>query len=154
MIEDLDEALRQLLIREIPVKNSQVDIQFDQPSREWSAKLSRPTLDLFLWDVRENQKLRQAMPVWETTTHPDGTVTQRRKPVRADLHYVITAWANEAEDEHRLLSRALMALFRFPHLPPELRGDGYHVREGLYLGLLRARPAHRLHRTMPRHQHT
>ena len=61
MIEDLDEALRKLLIREIPIRNGEVDVEFDQPSREWSAKISRPTLDLFLWDVRENQKLRQAV---------------------------------------------------------------------------------------------
>lgn len=117
MIDDLDEALRQFLIQEMPIKNGEIDIAFDQPRREWSARLSRPTLNLFLYDVRENQKLRQAQPVWETTHNPDGTVTQRRKPVRVDLHYMITAWAAEPDDEHHLLTRALMALFRFPHLP-------------------------------------
>ena len=43
MFHDLDEVLRQLLIEEIPIKNGEVDIEFDQPSREWSARLSRPT---------------------------------------------------------------------------------------------------------------
>ena len=120
MIDDLDEVLRQLLIRELPIKNGEVDVQFDQPKREWSAKISRPTLNLFLHDVRENAKLRQTQPMWDLTQNPDGTVTQRRKPVRVDLHYIITAWATEPEDEHRLLSRTLMALFRTSYLPHDL----------------------------------
>jgi hypothetical protein len=120
MIDELDEVLRQLLMRELPIKNREVEIKFEQPGREWSARLSRPTLNLFLYDVRENQKLRQTQPMWEILQNPDGTVSKRRKPVRVDLHYMITAWAAEPDDEHRLLGRALMALFRFPHLPDDL----------------------------------
>jgi Pvc16 N-terminal domain len=120
MIDDLDEVLRQFLIRDLPIKNGEVDIKFDQPKREWSARVSRPTLNLFLYDIRENQKLRQTQPAWELTQNGDGTVTKRRKPARVDLHYMITAWAAEPEDEHRLLSRSLMVLFRYPALPEEL----------------------------------
>jgi hypothetical protein len=120
MIDDLDEALRKLLVRELPVKNGEVDIQFHQPRHEWSAKLSRPTLNLFLYDLRENLKLRYTASGWEIERRSDGTAMQRRKPFRADLHYMITAWANEPEDEHRLLARTLMALFRVPELPDEL----------------------------------
>jgi len=120
MLDDLDQALEQLLIREMPIKNGEVDVKFEQPKREWSARLSRPTVNLFLYDVRENQKLRQAQPAWDMVANPDGTVTRRRKPVRLDLHYMLTAWATEPDDEHRLLGRALMALFRFSHLPEEL----------------------------------
>jgi hypothetical protein len=125
MIDDLDEVLRQFLIRDLPIKNGEVDIKFDQPKREWSARVSRPTLNLFLYDIRENQKLRQTQPAWEMVRNDDGTVTKRRKPARVDLHYMITAWAAEAEDEHRLLSRTLMALFRYPHLPEELLPESF-----------------------------
>jgi hypothetical protein len=121
MIEDLDRALRELLVRELPIRNGEIDVSFDQPSHEWSARIGgRPTLNVFLYDARENRKLRQTRPVWETVSNPDGTVTQRRRPVRMDLHYMITAWATEAEDEHRLLASTLMALFRQPHLPEDL----------------------------------
>lgn len=120
MIDDLDEVLRQLLIKELPIKNGEIDISFDQPKREWSARLSRPTLNLFLHDLNENKKLRQTQPMWEVKQDDNGQAVKRRKPVRVDLHYMITAWAVEAEDEHRLLSRTLMALFRFPNLPEEL----------------------------------
>ena len=98
MIDELDEVLRKFLIREIPIKNSDVDIKFDMPKREWSARLNRPTLDLFLYDIRENAKLRQAQPMWEVERKNDQAI-QRRKPVRLDLHYMITAWASEPEDD-------------------------------------------------------
>ncbi len=122
MIQDLDTVLRDLLIRELPIKNGEVDVTFDQPKREWSARLSRPTLNLFLYDIRENLKLRGSQQ-WLIEQNPDGTVTQRRTPARVDLHYMITAWATESEDEHSLLTRTLMALFRQPHLPQDLLPD-------------------------------
>lgn len=35
MIKELDEVLRQFLIKELPIKNGEVEISFDQPKREW-----------------------------------------------------------------------------------------------------------------------
>ena len=63
MIADLDESIRQLLIAEMPLKNGEVEISFDQPKREWSSRLSRPTVNFFLYDLRENTILRQQS--WE-----------------------------------------------------------------------------------------
>ncbi len=123
MIEDVDEALRRLLERELPIKNGEVEIQFNQPRREWSARVSRPTLNLFLFDIRENLKLRHTTQGWDIERQNDGTAIQRRRPFRVDLHYLVTAWATEPEDEHRLLGRTLMALFREPELPDELLPD-------------------------------
>lgn len=120
MLGDVDEALRKLFIREIPIRDNQVDVTFDQPKREWSARISQPTLNLFLYDVRENKTLRQTRPMWEVMETDDGTPSRRRRPVRMDLHYMISAWAAEPEDEHQLLSGALMSLMRYPHLPEEL----------------------------------
>ncbi|HPH97414.1 MAG TPA: DUF4255 domain-containing protein [Anaerolineaceae bacterium] len=119
MIEDLDDAIRQLLIREIPISHNEVDISFNQPKREWSARLSRPTLNVFFYDIRENLRLRGSQQ-WLITRHNDGTVTQKRNPVRVDIHYLVTAWASDSDDEHSLLSRTLLALFRLPYLPPDL----------------------------------
>jgi len=135
MIDDLDETLRQFLIRELPVKNGEVDIEFDQPKREWSARVSRPTLNLFLYDVRENQKLRQTQPMWQNEINEAGMVVQTRKPVRLDLYYMITAWATEPEDEHRLLSRALMTIFRFPNIPDDLLPESLQV-QGKHIPLM------------------
>jgi len=118
MINDVDEVLQQLLIREIPIKNDEVDVEFHQPKREWSARVNRPTLNVFLYDLHENNMLRQNE--WEITRNGNGTATKRRTAARIDLHYMITAWATEPDDEHRLLTRTLMALIRTPELPSDL----------------------------------
>jgi hypothetical protein len=120
MITDLDETLRQLLIAEMPVKNGEVDIKFDLPKREWSSRLSKPTVNLFLYDVRENNVLRQHQ--WEQTANGrrnDNLAHLKRTPFRVDCFYMLTTWANDPDDEHRLLTRALLALFRFPVLPED-----------------------------------
>ncbi len=116
MIADVDEALRKLLIREIDIQDNEVDVQFDQPKRAWSSRLGKPTLNLFLFDVRENLRLRAAEQ-YTTLNLPDGTSEVRRNPVRMDLRYLMTAWVKEAEDEHLLLSSALIGLLRNPFLP-------------------------------------
>jgi hypothetical protein len=107
-----------LLIAELPVKNGEVEISFDQPKREWSGRITRPTLNLFLYDVRENVTLRQHQ--WEQLGNgadPRNLAHMKRTPMRIDCSYVLTTWAADPQDEHRLLTRALMALFRFPLLP-------------------------------------
>ncbi|MHB0857705.1 MAG: Pvc16 family protein [Anaerolineae bacterium] len=126
MISDLDEALRQLLVRELPIKNGEVNIAFQQPRREWSSRLSRPTLNLFLHHLCENTTLRQTE--WEVKRNNDGTATRQRTPVRMDLHYLLTAWAGEPEDEHRLLTRSLLALFRNAVLPEDLLPDSLRAQ--------------------------
>jgi hypothetical protein len=135
MIADLDETLRQLLIAELPVRNGEIEIKFDQPAREWSARLTRPALNLFLYDVRENSTLRQHQ--WQQMGNGGPReAARKRTPYRVDCTYLITAWAAEPEDEHRLLSRVLMALFRYPILPEEqmvgmMQGQPFEVQTKL-----------------------
>jgi hypothetical protein len=119
MFDDLDETIRQLLIAEMPVRNGEIELSFDQPKRQWSGRLSKPTLNLFLYDVRENAVLRQHQ--WERLpgNGSDSPAHLKRTPLRVDCTYMLTAWATVPEDEHRLLTRALLALFRFPILPEE-----------------------------------
>lgn len=118
MIDALDEVLRELLIKEMPVKNGEIDISFDQPRREWTARLSRPTINLFLYDLKENTKLRSRER--SVVSRNGSTAVQRQAPLRMDLRYMITAWATEPEDEHRLLTRALIAFYRNPVVPTNL----------------------------------
>jgi hypothetical protein len=108
-----------LLIAELPVKNGEIDISFDQPKREWSARISKPTVNFFLYDVRENATLRQHQ--WERmpASNGDNLARLKRTPFRVDCYYMLTTWAAEPDDEHRLLTRALMALFRFPIVPED-----------------------------------
>jgi len=117
MISDLDETIRQILIKDLPVKNGEIDIKFEQPKREWSARVSKPTVNLFLYDIRENNILRQSQ--WEHIREKNGTYTKKRSPMRVDCFYMLTTWASDPEDEHRLLTRSIMALYRYPILPED-----------------------------------
>jgi len=120
MITDLDQTIKKLLIEELPVKNGEIDVKFDQPTREWSAKLAKPTINFFLYDVRENNVLRQHQwqPVNGNGRLADPTA-RKRTPFRVDCTYMLTTWATDPGDEHRLLTRCLLALFRYPVLPED-----------------------------------
>ena len=61
MLADLDESLRELLKRELGRHGFDgVDIVFDAPTKEWAAGLSSPTVNLFLYDLRENLEKRDS----------------------------------------------------------------------------------------------
>ena len=62
MISDVDEALRNLILDSLTVSRQNVDIKYDLPSRDWASRLNRPTINLFLFDIRENLRLRGADP--------------------------------------------------------------------------------------------
>ena len=116
MINDLDETIKQLLIKQGSLEPS-VDITFNIPDREWSASISKPTINLYLYDIRENHTLRGTEWTFET----NGNSTTRKKNAnRINLSYLVTVWANNIEDQHRLLWRVLSTLFRYPTLPQEL----------------------------------
>lgn len=118
MISDVDEALRNLILDSLTVSRQNVDIKYDLPSRDWAARLNRPTIDLFLFDIRENLRLRGAEQARQYP-RPDGKVEIRRNPVRIDLRYLLTAWTKDPEDEHLLLSDTLITLLRNPVIPDE-----------------------------------
>ena len=116
MISDVDEALRNLILDSLTVSRQNVDIKYDLPSRDWASRLNRPTIDLFLFDIRENLRLRGAEQARQFP-RPDGKVEIRRNPVRIDLRYLLTAWTKDPEDEHLLLSDTLITLLRNPVIP-------------------------------------
>ena len=122
MFDEVDESLRSLLIGDVPLDATEVDISFDRPSREWSSRLARPTLNVFLFDIRERVDFRDdSLRIRELA---NGTVTRGRPPRRIDLSYLVTAWTRETDDEHRILARVLACLYRNQKIGDEyLRGS-------------------------------
>lgn len=118
MIHEVDESLRALLKREV-VNGSDIEVGFEAPTREWSSKRSSPVVDLFLYDIREDGAQRQQGLVRERG--PDGRVLRDREPVRKlKLSYLVTAWTQRPEDEHRLLSLLLDCFLKYDTLPLEV----------------------------------
>jgi hypothetical protein len=121
MLADLDETLRSLLKRELGRHGFDgVEIAFDAPAREWSGQLSSPTVNLFLYDLRESQESRPN----EWIDDRSNGHREIRPPMLMECSYAVTAWTQAVEDEHRLLSQVLAVLFAFPVLP----GDAMPAR--------------------------
>ena len=122
MIAAVDESLRTLVRRDV-LNGTDVEISFDAPSKEWSARRNAPALNLYLYDIREDLQRRAVQ--YEETRNDDGIVVRRAMPPRKfKLSYLITAWTHRPEDEHRLLSAVLSCFIRFDALPPDILTGG------------------------------
>lgn len=93
------------------------DVSFVTPDRPY--KPGQETINLFLYETRENRELRDAEPIVETR---NGISIRRRPPLRVDCTYMVTAWSkktghDKVAAEHQLLSLALNWLSRFPTIP-------------------------------------
>lgn len=117
MIHDLDKTFENILRDKGKIQRSAIDIEFEQPTSEWSARLNRPTLNLWCFDIRENLKLRTMEK--SAVSYNGMTATRSIPPRRIDITYLVTAWANKPEDEHQLLWRALATLKSMRYLKPE-----------------------------------
>ena len=119
MFAEIDETISQLLIRRGNIDSGEVDIVFQMPTRQWAAGLSRPTINLYLFDIRENTELKNPNP-WVVRRGLNNTAIKSRPEVRMDLTYKVTAFASTVEDEHRLLARSLVTFLQNPLLPEEV----------------------------------
>jgi Pvc16 N-terminal domain len=117
VIQDVDESLRALIRQEV-VAHGEVDVVFDAPTKEWAARRNTPTIDIYLYDVREDMRRRQAGMV-DLRNDDRRTVARRQPPRFFKLSYLLTAWTQRPEDEHRLLSALLGCMLRNDALPVE-----------------------------------
>jgi hypothetical protein len=123
MFNDLDSTLTALLndapLAELPELHG-ADVSFETPDKNFAP--AQATVDLFLYEVRENRELRDPEPIVERL---NGIAVRRPPPIRADCSYIITTWslgttgAARIAAEHRLLGQALQWLSRFATIPAQ-----------------------------------
>jgi Pvc16 N-terminal domain/Carboxypeptidase regulatory-like domain len=114
MIADLDTGLRDLLIAQLKRHGfDDIDVVFETPTSEWASTLTRPTVNLFLCDLRKSARPGQSGP----DGGRNGNRTTERSPaLRVDCIFAVTTWSKAVADEHRLLSQVLGVLYAFPNL--------------------------------------
>ena len=118
MIHEVDSALRALIERDA-LGTRDVEVVFDAPTREWAGRRNAPTIDVYLYDIREDLRRRERGLLNEYDD--DVRVIARHLPPRHfKLSYLVTAWTQRPEDEHRLLSSLLSCFLRHDALPAEL----------------------------------
>jgi hypothetical protein len=118
MFQDLDATLKTILDdASAPLELRNADVIFEPPDKSFAP--GQATVNLFLYEVKENRELRDPVPIIDTVA---GVFVRRKPPLRVDCSYLVTAWsnqigANKIVEEHRLLSLALAWLSRFPTIP-------------------------------------
>lgn len=128
MLKDLDETVKELLTQKylaLENKTSQIDIVFNRPDKTWEGSVTKATINLFLYDIRENLQLR-GNERHITRNGTNGTETYAA--TRMDFTYLISVWSKastvEIEDEHEVLGKVLTTLLSYPILPTEvLQGE-------------------------------
>jgi hypothetical protein len=117
VIHEVDEALRRL-IREEAARGGDLEVVFDAPTKDWASRRNAPTINAYLYDLREDTKRRTGNRLDE---YVDGRLVARRRPPRYfKLSYLLSAWTQRTEDEHRLLSTLLSTLLRHDVVPQRL----------------------------------
>jgi hypothetical protein len=117
VIHEVDQALRSLVKREAFTGDG-VEVVFDAPTRDWASRRNTPTLNIYLYDIREDLRRRERGVLNEYDD--DHQIRARRLPPRyIKLSYLVTAWTQRPEDEHRLLSAVLLAMLRHEKLPDD-----------------------------------
>lgn len=117
MIHEIDETLRAIVKDEV-IRGTDIEVLFEAPTKDWASRRNTPTIDIYLYDIREDLKRRQygLVDVFDDNGHKAGT---RQIPRIYKMSYLITAWTQRPEDEHRLLSAMLGCFLRNDAIPAE-----------------------------------
>lgn len=118
MISQVDDALREIVRAD--AVDGDIDVVFDAPTKDWAARRNAPTVNLYLYDIREDMKHRAA-GFLDTLDPETGQVIGRVPAPRFyKLSYLLTAWTQRPEDEHRVLDSLLRAFLKYDALPKHL----------------------------------
>jgi hypothetical protein len=116
-IRNVDEGLERLVRTRLPLPEEVGDVSFDPPSKNWSAQLSRLTVNLFLFHVDRSTQPTRAPQV---RVDGDGRPQRRTPQPMIELRYLVSAWAGSPRDEHQLLGDLVSLLAGAPVLPADL----------------------------------
>lgn len=117
MIKDLTLTLAKI-VEQAPVTDelSNIDIVYDRPVDQFSPQ--KTTVNLFLYDIRENIELRMNEPIVKLS---GNQATAYPPPLRVSCSYLITVWPKSNEDlallEHRIISQLLQKFRRYKTIP-------------------------------------
>ena len=116
MIQEVTESLEAFLKQPgLPSPLGNADIQFDRPTDPYS--ITQTTVNLFLFEVKENLELRSNEPVHRRVGNQSFVDPP---PYRAECDYLVTAWpvgGNDlAKQEHQLLGQALQLFAATPEI--------------------------------------
>jgi hypothetical protein len=133
VIPEVDHALKTLIERDA-VDPAEVEVAFDAPTKEWASRRNGPTIDVYLYDIRED--LRRRERGWLNEYEGNRLLARHQPPRFFKLSYLVAAWTQRPEDEHRLLADLLGCFLRYDALPQDLlTGSLAELRHPVPLGV-------------------
>ncbi|MGH9117552.1 MAG: DUF4255 domain-containing protein [Acidimicrobiales bacterium] len=138
VLNDVAQSLRSLIQSAVPSNGGLPLISFAPPTAAWAADQDDPVINLFLYDVREDQ---DGLGSYELDIRDDdGKVIGRLPPPRRyQLSYLVSAWSKDPEAEHEMLGAILVTVPDDPALPAE-HLVGRLVEQGLPVRIAVGRP--------------
>lgn len=122
MLNLIDDAIESFLRARVPLGATEIDVSFEAPDRGWSAKLMRPTVNLFLWDIRKSAS-RSRTGIEEVERN--GLTERRLALPVVELRYLVTAWTSDHGDERALLAGLMQTILAHSHIPVEFLPDSF-----------------------------
>lgn len=108
MLHLLDEVLEVHLRNTVPLDRA-IDVSFAIPDREWSTGLARPTISVYLWDIKRDDK-RNVGGV--ELVNRGSTKMRRLISPRVRVSYFLSVFTGDQRDEHVLLGRLLQGVMK------------------------------------------
>jgi hypothetical protein len=109
----LENVLQAWLREQLPLPEDVGEISFDSPDGTWGTAVTRPTVNLFLFEIARAAQQPVALP---PRRDPDGTLVREQPAPAVSFSYLLSAWGGGAREEHRLLGDAVRAVLRTPFL--------------------------------------
>jgi hypothetical protein len=141
MIRDLDDTLKVMLETHAAPNSALASavISFDLPDSEWRGALQSLTVNLYLYDIRQNAAMRTTEQLLVRSADLKKAA-RVGPPARIDCAYCITAWSpaetGAVYEEHRLLSQVLRLFLQFPTIPPSALQGGLVGQIAPYPGIV------------------
>jgi uncharacterized protein DUF4255 len=109
----LESTLQSWLREQLPLPADVGDVSFDSPEATWGTSVTRPTVNLFLFEIARAAQQPLALP----PRRDAGGMLVRDPPAPAvSFSYLLSAWGGGVREEHRLLGDAVRAVLRSPSL--------------------------------------
>jgi Pvc16 N-terminal domain len=139
VLDLIDDSLESFFRATVPLSAQDVDVSFEPPERDWSAKLNRPTVNLFLWDIRRStDRARSGVEDIER----DGRHVRRLALPRVELRYLVTAWTSDHGDERALLAGLMRSILAHGEIPDSFVAEPLRALPPLAILMARATDDH------------
>lgn len=129
----LQSVLQAWLREQLPLPADVGDISFDSPNAGWGTGLTRPTVNLFLFDIA--RAAQPPLPMPPRRDAGGGLVRDRPAPW-VTCSYLLSTWAADVRQEHRLLGDAMRAVLGTSALSPPAESE--ELASPIQIGLCEA----------------